>query len=239
MCAIDSRGGHVAIHGWKTITAITPSAMMQALEPYCSAFLYTHIDTEGLMQGIPIEIVSDLRRQTDRQLIAAGGIRSREEIESWTTSVSMRWWGWRSIQDSSSSKRTTTHFSQGQRVVAERCVRRQEQSATRSRFAVRAEQHLRGNSSAVRRTALRTIASPSPMPPVVVTAGVVDAVEWLEEQRQALLRERPDRYRGPKAPPVPSSRRRRIVDASPCAGIKQSRCARCFRWRCAAGRDRR
>lgn len=81
VCAIDSRGGHVAIHGWKTITSITPSAMMQALEPYCAAFLYTHIDTEGLMQGIPLEIVSDLRKQTDRQFIAAGGICSREEIE--------------------------------------------------------------------------------------------------------------------------------------------------------------
>lgn len=79
--AIDSRGGRVAIHGWKTITAITPAEMMQALEPYCSAFLYTHIDTEGLLQGIPMEVVRDLRGKTSRRFIAAGGIRSQHEID--------------------------------------------------------------------------------------------------------------------------------------------------------------
>ena len=55
--ALDSRGGRVAIHGWKTITSITPAEMIQALEPYCSAFLYTHIDTEGLLQGIPLDVI--------------------------------------------------------------------------------------------------------------------------------------------------------------------------------------
>jgi phosphoribosylformimino-5-aminoimidazole carboxamide ribotide isomerase len=79
--AVDARGGHVAIHGWKTITSITPSSMMQQLEPFCSAFLYTHIDTEGLLQGIPLDLVRDLRSKTSRRLIAAGGIRSRQEIE--------------------------------------------------------------------------------------------------------------------------------------------------------------
>ena len=80
--AVDSRGGRVAIHGWKTITAITPAEMMQALEPYCSAFLYTHIDTEGLLQGIPMDVVRDLKGRTSRQFIAAGGIRSQDEIEA-------------------------------------------------------------------------------------------------------------------------------------------------------------
>jgi phosphoribosylformimino-5-aminoimidazole carboxamide ribotide isomerase len=79
--AIDSRGGKVAIHGWKTVTSITPVEMMHALEPYCSAFLYTHIDTEGLLQGIPINVVRDLSSQTSRRLIAAGGIRSQQEID--------------------------------------------------------------------------------------------------------------------------------------------------------------
>jgi phosphoribosylformimino-5-aminoimidazole carboxamide ribotide isomerase len=80
--AIDSRGGRVAIHGWKTVSAITPEEMMQALEPYCSAFLYTHIDTEGLLQGIPLAVISDLRRRTARRLIAAGGIRCQQEIDA-------------------------------------------------------------------------------------------------------------------------------------------------------------
>lgn len=79
--AIDSREGKVAVHGWKTLTTITPTEMMQALEPCCSAFLYTHIDTEGLLQGIPMDVVRELRRRTSRGLIAAGGIRSQQEID--------------------------------------------------------------------------------------------------------------------------------------------------------------
>lgn len=72
----------MAIHGWKTITEITPAEMMTALEPYCSAFLYTHIDTEGMLLGIPMDVVRDLKASTSRKLIAAGGIRSQQEIDS-------------------------------------------------------------------------------------------------------------------------------------------------------------
>jgi phosphoribosylformimino-5-aminoimidazole carboxamide ribotide isomerase len=81
VAAIDSRGKRVAIHGWKTITGISPNAMMAALEPYCYAFLYTHIDTEGMLQGIPMDVVRELKSRTSRKLIAAGGIRSQAEID--------------------------------------------------------------------------------------------------------------------------------------------------------------
>jgi phosphoribosylformimino-5-aminoimidazole carboxamide ribotide isomerase len=82
VAAIDSRGGRVAIHGWKTISDITPAEMMQALATYFSAFLYTHIDTEGMLRGIPMDVVRNLKMQTSRKLIAAGGIRSQEEIDA-------------------------------------------------------------------------------------------------------------------------------------------------------------
>jgi phosphoribosylformimino-5-aminoimidazole carboxamide ribotide isomerase len=79
--AIDSRGGKVAIRGWREITAITPVQAVQALEPFCSAFLYTHIDTEGLMSGLPLDPVRELRNSTKKQLIVAGGIATYQEIE--------------------------------------------------------------------------------------------------------------------------------------------------------------
>lgn len=79
--ALDAKGGKVAIRGWKEITAVSPLAMIGELEPYCAAFLYTHIDTEGLMTGLPLEPVRQLRDATKKQLIAAGGITSQEEID--------------------------------------------------------------------------------------------------------------------------------------------------------------
>jgi len=78
--AVDSRGGRVAIKGWRRTTGITPIEMMRVLEPFCSAFLYTHIDTEGLLQGIPFQVVRELRGATSRQLIVAGGIRTEKEV---------------------------------------------------------------------------------------------------------------------------------------------------------------
>ena len=80
--AVDSRGGYVSIKGWQETTKIKAADMMHALDPYCSTFLYTNIDTEGLLQGIPLEMVKELREATSRRLIAAGGIRSREEIDT-------------------------------------------------------------------------------------------------------------------------------------------------------------
>ena len=79
--AIDSRGGKVSIHGWKETTSIDPLAMMRALEPHCSAFLYTHIDTEGTMTGFPLEIARHLRQATTRRLMVAGGIKSIDEVK--------------------------------------------------------------------------------------------------------------------------------------------------------------
>ena len=40
-----------------------------------------HIDTEGLLEGIPLDVVKTLRGITSRQLIVAGGIASQEEVD--------------------------------------------------------------------------------------------------------------------------------------------------------------
>ena len=78
--AVDSKGGKVAIKGWREVTSISPAEMMQALESQCGAFLYTHVDTEGLMNGISLEVVRALRAITSRRLIVAGGITSQNEV---------------------------------------------------------------------------------------------------------------------------------------------------------------
>lgn len=79
--SVDSRGGFVAVKGWKQSTGLRPANAMRELAPFCSAFLYTHIDTEGLMQGFPFDVLEELQSATERKLIVAGGIRSAEEVE--------------------------------------------------------------------------------------------------------------------------------------------------------------
>ena len=80
--SVDTREGRIAIKGWKQQVDLTPETAIAALEPYCAAFLYTHIDREGTMQGFPLEVARRLRGVTKRQLIVAGGIREQEEIDA-------------------------------------------------------------------------------------------------------------------------------------------------------------
>jgi phosphoribosylformimino-5-aminoimidazole carboxamide ribotide isomerase len=79
--AVDSRGGKVSIKGWQEGTSLTPAEMMRQTDPYCSGYLYTHIDTEGTMTGFPMQVIPDLKAATTRKLIVAGGIKSMEEVE--------------------------------------------------------------------------------------------------------------------------------------------------------------
>ena len=81
IAAVDSRGGHVAIHGWRTVLPLTAVDAVRALEPFCGEFLYTHVDTEGLMQGTDIEAILAVRRATARRVTAAGGITTWDEID--------------------------------------------------------------------------------------------------------------------------------------------------------------
>lgn len=82
IAAVDSKGGQVVIHGWKTALPITAVDAIRALEPYCAEFLYTHVDKEGLMAGTDLGAILALRRATTRRLTAAGGITTKEEIDT-------------------------------------------------------------------------------------------------------------------------------------------------------------
>jgi phosphoribosylformimino-5-aminoimidazole carboxamide ribotide isomerase len=81
IAAVDSRNGHVVIHGWKTQLPLTAVEAVRALEPYCDEFLYTHVDTEGLMGGTNVDAILAVRHATTRRLTAAGGITTQREID--------------------------------------------------------------------------------------------------------------------------------------------------------------
>jgi phosphoribosylformimino-5-aminoimidazole carboxamide ribotide isomerase len=82
VAGIDTKNGRIAVKGWKAQVELTPDDAIPQLEPYAAAFLYTHVDGEGLMQGFPIDVAARLRKLTERQLIVAGGIRSQQEVDA-------------------------------------------------------------------------------------------------------------------------------------------------------------
>ena len=81
IAAVDSRNDRVVIHGWKTELPLTAAEAVRALDPFCDEFLYTHVDTEGLMGGTNLEAILAVRHATTRRLTAAGGITTQREID--------------------------------------------------------------------------------------------------------------------------------------------------------------
>ena len=80
--ALDSKGGRVVVKGWQESTRWTPFEVIAELEPYCSGFLCTYVDKEGMMQGTDLHWFESLRRSTTRELIAAGGITTLDDVKA-------------------------------------------------------------------------------------------------------------------------------------------------------------
>jgi phosphoribosylformimino-5-aminoimidazole carboxamide ribotide isomerase len=78
--ALDSKGGRVVVKGWKEATEFSAEEVTGRLEEHCSGFLCTYVDKEGMMQGTDLEWFRRLRAATARELTAAGGITTMEEI---------------------------------------------------------------------------------------------------------------------------------------------------------------
>lgn len=80
--AVDSKGGRIVVKGWQEATALTAESVLGALEPYCSGFLCTYVDKEGMMQGTDLDWFRRLRNATSLELTAAGGITTYDDVRA-------------------------------------------------------------------------------------------------------------------------------------------------------------
>jgi phosphoribosylformimino-5-aminoimidazole carboxamide ribotide isomerase len=79
--ALDSKAGKVVVQGWQAATEFTAEEVIRHMEPYCSGFLCTYVDKEGMLQGTDLDWFRRLRGSTQHELTAAGGITTLEEIQ--------------------------------------------------------------------------------------------------------------------------------------------------------------
>jgi phosphoribosylformimino-5-aminoimidazole carboxamide ribotide isomerase len=86
IAAVDAKGGHVVIDGWRTRLAVTPVEAVRQLEPFFGEFLFTNVDVEGLMQGFDRNAVRAVRAATTRAVTAAGGVTTEEDV-AWLESI--------------------------------------------------------------------------------------------------------------------------------------------------------
>ena len=80
--ALDSKDGRVVVKGWREKTEFTAEEVIHRLEPFCSGFLCTYVDKEGMMQGTDLDWFRRLRAATNHEITAAGGITTMDDIRA-------------------------------------------------------------------------------------------------------------------------------------------------------------
>lgn len=80
--ALDTAKGHITINGWRRKLTLSAENVMSQLAPFCAAFLCTDVDREGTMAGANLDWFHKLRAASTHSIIAAGGIKTRREINS-------------------------------------------------------------------------------------------------------------------------------------------------------------
>jgi phosphoribosylformimino-5-aminoimidazole carboxamide ribotide isomerase len=80
LVALDSKGGRIVVQGWRESTVLTAEEVLDRVAPYCSGFLCTYVDKEGMLEGTDLDWFRRLRAATALELTAAGGITTLEEI---------------------------------------------------------------------------------------------------------------------------------------------------------------
>ncbi len=80
LVALDSKGGRIVVKGWTESLEISAEQILAELESYCGGYLCTYVDKEGMLQGTDLDWFRRLRAATAREITAAGGITTLEEI---------------------------------------------------------------------------------------------------------------------------------------------------------------
>ncbi len=80
--ALDSKHGKIVVKGWQEATRFSAEDVIHLLEPFCSGFLCTYVDKEGMMQGTDLDWFRRLRAATSLEVTAAGGITTMQEIRA-------------------------------------------------------------------------------------------------------------------------------------------------------------
>ena len=82
LIALDSKEGRIVVKGWRESTGLAAEEVLHLLEPYCSGFLCTYVDKEGMLQGTDLAWFRRLRAATTLELTAAGGITTLDEVRA-------------------------------------------------------------------------------------------------------------------------------------------------------------
>lgn len=78
--AIDTKNGKITTEGWTKEVDKTPTDYIKHFDDLCSGYLYTIVEKEGMMQGADLPLIKEVRNATKKEVTAAGGISTIDEI---------------------------------------------------------------------------------------------------------------------------------------------------------------
>jgi phosphoribosylformimino-5-aminoimidazole carboxamide ribotide isomerase len=81
--AVDARDGRVAVAGWSRVTELEPEEFAErCAESGVRRLLCTAIERDGTMAGPDLDLLARVRERSGLPVLAAGGVRSGEDIEA-------------------------------------------------------------------------------------------------------------------------------------------------------------
>ena len=78
--AVDVRGGHLMIDGWREEGPALESAIAGLNEAGAPRYLVTAIARDGTLDGPDLTLYRQVLKLTDRPVIASGGVRNAEDV---------------------------------------------------------------------------------------------------------------------------------------------------------------
>jgi len=78
--AVDVRGGHLMIDGWREEGPALEAAIAGLNEAGTPRYLVTAIARDGTLDGPDLTLYRQVLKLTDRPVIASGGVRNAEDV---------------------------------------------------------------------------------------------------------------------------------------------------------------
>ena len=78
--AIDVRGGHVMMRGWKEEGPTLEDAVPALEAAGAARYLITSIARDGTLKGPDVKLYEHVRRLTETPIIASGGVRDADDV---------------------------------------------------------------------------------------------------------------------------------------------------------------
>ena len=80
--SIDSKGGKVAVGGWKEESLFSPKELVDLYDPLpLWGYLYTIVERDGSLEGVDPAPYIEIKKYTSKPVIASGGVSSLEDVE--------------------------------------------------------------------------------------------------------------------------------------------------------------